>query len=444
MSSGPLVSSHNGGADYGAARGDGDFVVPIIQHHEPVQTPAEKRKVCVKVGLASVGFCLDSYDFFVMNVVLKIMAAAYGSPTNSQAGFVASMALWGALCGQILFGSLADRLGRRMMFVTTCILTILGSLSSALCFPDDNFSIYWQLGICRFFLGLGVGGEYPLSATVANEASSGGKSKGRMTVIVFSMQGVGALLAPSLSSVLLVAGTPNDVAWRLLLGLAVIPMTIILPFRWRMEESTEYKAALEARARAKLERSDFDPVGHGNAAVVAPGGGVGGATAATAVGADGVPLTLLGKLNKYKYMMIGTAGTWFLLDVVFYANSLFNSDITKALGFGSSPLQASVSALALASVALPGYFLSVCFMDKVGRKLLQLLGFVVVGTLFFVMASQYRALLTQPTVFLLLYGLSFLFSNFGPNATTYTIAAEIYPAAVRFACRCVLQMNMQL
>ena len=389
---------------------------PATEEDEQPATAENKRKVIGKVAIASVGFMLDAYDFFIINIVLHIMSEVYDAPTDAQKGFVASMALWGALTGQIVFGVLADKLGRRVIFVTTCILVIVGSLGSAVVYDSPNFSIYWSMGICRFFLGLGVGGEYPLSASVANEASES-KSKGKLTVVVFSMQGWGALLAPSVSSLILFSGCDEESTWRICLGVAVIPMLIILPFRWRMEESHTFTKAKAESVAAKARKNEIR------------------AQSAEEISrARRRCRSCLKTVNKYKYMMMGTAVSWFLLDVCFYANSLFNADVTAALGFGDTALESSVASVAITAISLPGYFLSIFLMDKIGRKILQAGGFVVVGILFAVMATQYDWLLTQPGLFLFLYGLTFLFSNFGPNATTYVIAAEIYPSIVKATC----------
>ena len=88
-------------------------------------------------------------------------------------------------------------------------------------------------------------------------------------------------------------------------------------------------------------------------------------------------------------MMLGTAVSWFLLDICFYANSLFNADITKALGFGTTAFELSLSSMAITSMALPGYWLSICLMDKIGRKMLQLAGFIFIGLLYAILGAQY-------------------------------------------------------
>jgi MFS family permease len=60
------------------------------------------------------------------------------------------------------FGFLADIFGRKWMFLTTTALMIVGSIGSACTFQNDTFSIYQQMAVWRFFLGVGCGGEYPL------------------------------------------------------------------------------------------------------------------------------------------------------------------------------------------------------------------------------------------------------------------------------------------
>merc|ERR1719262_1878232 len=77
------------------------------------------------------------------------------------------------------------------------VLTILGALVSAFAVPitDDPSSVFAFVCVTRFFLGVGVGGVYPLAATIASE-SSNDSNRGRNGALVFSMQGIGVLLVP--------------------------------------------------------------------------------------------------------------------------------------------------------------------------------------------------------------------------------------------------------
>jgi len=52
-------------------------------------------------------------------------------------------------------------------------------------------------------------------------------------------------------------------------------------------------------------------------------------------------------LYTNRYQLYGTAGSWFILDVVFYANGLFSGQVTASMGFGKTPKQESVAALIL-------------------------------------------------------------------------------------------------
>ena len=84
---------------------------------------------------------------------------SYHQPlSKNMKATVKSMALVGAVFGQLFFGSLADVIGRKRIFVTTCFLVILGAvLSSAVQDNTGSFGIYSQLSLWRFVLGFGVG-----------------------------------------------------------------------------------------------------------------------------------------------------------------------------------------------------------------------------------------------------------------------------------------------
>ena len=116
----------------------------------------------------------------------------------------------------------------------------------------------------------------------------------------------------------------------------------------------------------------------------------------------------------------------------------------------SSPIIDARNAAFVCFMGVPGYWLSVLYLEKVGRKTVQMLGFFVMGILFLICGlgrswflgsslhggtdGTYEKHKWRQWLFLLIYGLTFLFSNFGPNTTTFVIPGEIYPPAVRATC----------
>ena len=82
----------------------------------------------------------------------------------------------------------------------------------------------------------------------------------------------------------------------------------------------------------------------------------------------------------------------------------------------------------VAWIGLPGYYVSVYYMDKLGRRNIQLQGFVFMALFFLLLGILDDALRSVPVVMLITYGLTFFFSNFGPNSTTFILPAETFPA----------------
>ncbi|KAI8606985.1 major facilitator superfamily domain-containing protein, partial [Chytriomyces sp. MP71] len=77
---------------------------------------------------------------------------------------------WGNLIGQVGFGILGDKLGRKKMYGVELIIMIVCTIGSALAAPMKNgWSILVILSIWRFFLGIGIGGDYPMSAVITSE-----------------------------------------------------------------------------------------------------------------------------------------------------------------------------------------------------------------------------------------------------------------------------------
>lgn len=149
--------------------------------------------------ISAVSNLSTAYNLVVINIVHVLIQNQYcgGNHCETETEIVSTASLVGAIIGQLTFGYVGDWLGRSRALQLTMAFSVLGALCSAAAIPinSDPASIFLFLSAARFVLGLGVGGVYPLSATIAAE-SANKASRGRVASLVFSMQGVASLLVP--------------------------------------------------------------------------------------------------------------------------------------------------------------------------------------------------------------------------------------------------------
>jgi len=150
--------------------------------------------------------------------------------------------------------------------------------------------------------------------------------------------------------------------------------------------------------------------------------------------------------RKYGLRLLGTTSTWFLLDIAFYSQNLFQKDVFTAIEWipGASEMSAigEVYKVARAQTLIalcgtvPGYWFTVAFIDIIGRWIIQMMGFLMMTIFMFAIAFPYDYWKEKEhrIGFLIMYGLTFFFANFGPNATTFVVPAEIFPARLRSTC----------
>jgi PHS family inorganic phosphate transporter-like MFS transporter len=130
-------------------------------------------------------------------------------------------------------------------------------------------------------------------------------------------------------------------------------------------------------------------------------------------------------------LLFGTAGSWFLFDYAYYGNTLSLPVILKEVSPHASLMTTLAWTLAMFIVfAVPGYILAIMKMDKIGHRRLQLIGFAVMATTFLVLGA-FSTLTTVVAPFLLIFGLSYFFIEFGPNMTTFVLPSELYPVSMR-------------
>ena len=129
--------------------------------------------------------------------------------------------------------------------------------------------------------------------------------------------------------------------------------------------------------------------------------------------------------------LVGASLTWFLLDFAYYGNTVSSPLVLSALNGSHTILQKTLTQLGIFAVfAAPGYAVAALTMDKLGRKTIQCVGFGM-------MALAFTLIAVIPNVeklvwpFLIIYGFSYFFTEFGPNSTTFVYPSEIFPVKVR-------------
>lgn len=165
------------------------------------------------IVIAGMGFFTDAYDLFCIAIVTKLLGRIYyynpavakpGSLPINVNSAVSGVALCGTLCGQLFFGWLGDKLGRKKVYGVTLLIMIVCSIASALSFGHTANGVITTLCFFRFWLGFGIGGDYPLSATIMSEYANT-KTRGAFIAAVFAMQGFG-ILTGAIVSIVVAAG----------------------------------------------------------------------------------------------------------------------------------------------------------------------------------------------------------------------------------------------
>ncbi len=355
--------------------------------------------------IAGMSFFTDAYDLFVIGVALLMLRSIFTLSTF-QLGMVASAALFGAVLGPVLFGRIADRFGRKSTFWITIVILIIGALGSATSFG------WLQLVFWRFLLGIGIGGDYPLSSTIVAEYANR-NDRGKLVASTFSMQGFGIAAGVAAAFLLLYFNVSVGTSWRLLLAFGAIPSVAILYYRLKFKETPTYSLM------------------NGNVAAATKAMGLGPRT----ISGSKLRLPRI-KLRDFARshwkIVLGTSLAWFLMDISYYGTGIFTPYLASLFGFSGIFAATKVSAIVLMFFAVPGYWIAVALIDKEGRKPIQVIGFLVMGIAFLALSIYGKTLLSLSTVaFFAIYGITFLFTNYGPNTTTYVYPVETYPTSIR-------------
>jgi PHS family inorganic phosphate transporter-like MFS transporter len=237
--------------------------------------------------------------------------------------------------------------------------------------------------------------------------------------------------------------TKIDGIWRTQIGLALVPCFALLYFRFTMPESKKFTQSTELSsvARANLESSDSidkeknlqtisgTPINDRRVSIVEAH-----AVAPPKNVQMGAFIEYFSH-PKHAMTLFGCAFSWFLVDVAFYGINLNQSVILGDIGYatGKTPYEyllknAEGNLIIAVAGYVPGYFITIALIEILGRKWIQIQGFLVTSLMFGILAGAPN--LGSGARFALIV-IAQLFFNFGPNATTFIIPGEVFPSRVR-------------
>jgi len=199
-----------------------------------------QRKLAI-VSTAAV--CLEFLDYFLIGLILTFLVGDWELSFGQSSVILLASGI-GAIIGAVFFGRLADRIGRRPVFIIT--IAVFSVATGALALTPDSASFGWiYLTLLRVVIGFGAGGLYVVDLPLVQEFMPSAK-RGRVTGLVTSAIPVGFLLGSVLVWLL-----SDAIGWRGILAIAAILGGFLFFLRVSIPESPRYLARKGKREDAR-------------------------------------------------------------------------------------------------------------------------------------------------------------------------------------------------
>lgn len=378
-------------------------------------------------ALASAGKFFEGLVIFMTGVALPLISIEFHLGATDQ-GLVTAASLAGILVGASALGGMADRYGRKRMFVVE--MAIFAIFLVALTFSLN----FVMLTSCLFGAGLALGCDYPTAHMVIAESTPTSR-RGRLVLSAFAFQAVGALAGTAIGFVILYQN-PDVNAWRWMYGVAILPAVVVVVGRLFVTDSPQWLLSAgrtEEAEKVTCELLQRDPqyppevtLRRGSAQVSA---------------SKGSYRALFAKKNLRATVLASVP--WFLQDLGVYGIGIFTPTILAAV-IGEKSQQHTlpdmihndilgIKGSALMDVLFViGVVTAIFLVDKAGRIRLEIIGFVgcAVGLALAALSMRPGGGNNMPLLFAG-FTLFYFMSNLGPNSMTYLVAGEVFPTRLR-------------
>ena len=352
-------------------------------------SPAAKKALIA----ASLGWLLDAFDVMLYALILTAVVKDLGL-SLATGGQLASLTLAASALGGLVFGVVADKLGR------TRALSLSILLYSVFTFACGLAQNVWQLAIFRFLLGLGMGGEWASGATLVSETWPE-KHRGKALGLMQSCWAIGYGAAAVVVALIL-----PTYGWRAVFFVGIIPALFTLWIRRNLEEPEMWLRSREANVRPDPGSRIPDP----GSRIPGPGSRIPG---------PGVSMRIVVVLTL---MNAATMFAWWGLNL--WVPSYLSLPVAQG-GIGLSTTTMSIFIVAMQVGMWFGYVTFGFISDTFGRKPTYVTYLVLAAALVWAYGS------TREPMYLLALGPFVAFFGTGYFSGFGAVASEIFPTAIR-------------
>ncbi|PHH74045.1 hypothetical protein CDD80_3407 [Ophiocordyceps camponoti-rufipedis] len=375
---------------------------PQVRDDALVEAQVDQRSFLHKampVFACGAGLFSDGYINNVIGSVNTVLRLQYGDvyKKSTAASNVPAIAFAGTVVGQLVFGFASDRWSRSNSLMTsTVILIIFTALAAGSYYHGDPVAMFSMLAAWRFFVGIGIGGEYPAGSVACAESSGELRSGTRNRWFILftnSMIDWGFVFGAFIPYVIAAAAQNRNYStiWRTSLGIGVVFPLAMLLMRMRLKEPEEF-------ARESMRRK--------------------------------TPYLLV--LRYYWFRLFCVSLVWFLYDFSTYAFGIYVSSILSAI-YGDNASLTTVFgwSTVINTFYLPGTLIGALVSDWLGPKYTLIGGVTIQAIVGFIMAAVYDRISHNVAAFAVTYGLFLTLGELGPGNNIGLLAAKTCATGVR-------------
>ncbi|MCI0356250.1 MAG: MFS transporter, partial [Acidobacteria bacterium] len=369
---------------------------------------------------------------FMTGVALPLITLEFGLQAAGK-GMVSAATLFGILIGATALGGLADRYGRKQMFIIEMALFVVFLIGVTVS-PSFPWLIFFLFGI-----GVALGCDYPTAHVMISE-STASSSRGGLVLSAFAFQAVGALGGMAVG--LLILSARQAVSdWRWMFATAILPALLVVVGRFFITQSGHWLMArgrveeAERETQRLLRRQPPYP----KTVKLKPAHGE---DLANPAAHDASYKALFSQQHRRATILASVP--WFLQDLGTYGIGIFTPTILAATlrvadnhvhnlaEVIHNDILAAKGAAMIDVLLIMGIVVAVCLADRVGRMRLQIFGFIgcAVGLLVAALSAHFAGGTKIALIFVGFMLFNFM-TNLGPNAMTYLIAGEVFPTRIR-------------